>query len=190
VLVAIPLFRRLAVAAFALGTLVASGAQAVSFGPFPIVPPSVVSNQDQTLSAVPTGSIALDVPVVPLGAAQTFELTDVTVQAGALTFTLDPTLATPALGVIQPDGNFLIPTLFLVGNDGTSDFDLAIPNLRGVVFGAPDTVLGLFSQFQIDAGSDVFDVAIYAQVPEPGTLSLLLLGCGALALRRREGDAR
>jgi hypothetical protein len=32
--------------------------------------------------------------------------------------------------VIQPDGRFLIPTLFLRGSDGVSVFDLAIPNVR------------------------------------------------------------
>jgi PEP-CTERM motif len=33
-------------------------------------------------------------------------------------------------------------------------------------------------------------VSIYAAVPEPGTVSLLLLGCASLALRRHEEIAR
>jgi hypothetical protein len=39
-------------------------------------------------------------------------------------------------------------------------------------------------------GLQIFDVAIYANVPEPGTGLLLSLGCAALALRARKEIAR
>ena len=181
---------RLALAAIALGTLVAFDARAVGFGPFPLISPSEIVNQDASIQIQPTGSISFDIATVPFSTPQEFALTDVSIDAGNFHFTLDPTLATPALGVVQPDGHFLIPTLFLVGNDGTNDFDLAIPNVIGALIGAPGPPQGLFSQFQIETDSDLFDVSIYAAVPEPGTVSLLLLGCASLALRRRVEIAR
>ena len=182
--------RGLAVLAIALGALAAADARAVSFGPYPIIYPSTIQNQDLTIEVTPTGSVSFDIATVPHLTPQLFELTGVSVDAGSFHFTLDPTLASPALGVIQPDGHFLIPTLFLRGSDGASDFDLAIPNVVGQTFGAPDTAIGFFTQFQIDSGSDVFDVALYGNVPEPGTALLLALGCTAFAVRTRKEIAR
>ena len=185
-------FRWLAGLALAMGALVASEARAASFGPLPVTSPSEIVNQDGSVNVVPTGSVRFTIDG-PSGQPQQLSLTDVTIDAGNLHFLLDPTLATPALGVIQPDGRFLIPTLFLVGDDGQNQFDLAIPNVLGTTYGdlgSPSSAYGIFTQFQVDAGGDVFDVSIFAAVPEPGTVSLLLLGIGALALRRREEIAR
>ena len=186
----LPALPRVRAAALALGVLVAADAGAIPLGPFPLVDPSSIASQDQSIVVQPTGSISLDVPTVPLAAPQAFSLTDVAIQAGPLSFALDPTLASPALGVLQPDGRFLIPTLFLVGSDGANAFDLALTNVRGVLIGAPDEVLGLFTQFQVDDGTNVFDVALYANVPEPGTALLLTLGCVALAARRAKETTR
>jgi len=182
--------RGLAVLALALGALAAADARAVSFGPYPIIYPSTIQNQDLTIELTPTGTIAFDIANVPYTTPQLFELTDVSVNAGSFHFTLDPTLTSPALGVIQPDGHFLIPTLFLVGDDGSGAFDLAIPNVQGFVFGAPEFAVGFSSQFQIDAGADLFTVSLYVNAPEPGTALLLACGCTALALRTRKEIAR
>lgn len=182
--------RALALAALALGALAAADARAVPFGPYALVAPSSITSSDGTIDVAPTGTIAFDIASVPHTTPQLFRLTDVSVAAGSFSFALDPTLASPALGVIQPDGSFLIPTLFLRGNDGSADFDLAIPNVRGTTFGAPNDASGLFSQFQVDAGGQILRVALYAQVPEPGTAFLLALGCCALALRTRKEIAR
>lgn len=182
--------RGLALVAIALAALWSSDARAVSFGPYAIVAPSSITNQDLTIDIAPTGTITFDIATVPHATPQLFAITQVSVSAGPLHFTLDPTLASPALGVIQPDGRFLIPTLFLRGHDGAIDFDLAIPNVRGVTFGAPGSATGLFTQFRIDGGSDLFDVTLYANVPEPGTALLLSLGTAALALRARKEIAR
>jgi len=188
--VSLPIARALALVAVAFAALAPLDARAISFGPFALVEPSNVANQDLSIDVTPTGSISIDVAAIPHDTPQLFELTDVSITAGPLLFVLDPTLATPALGVIQPDGRFLIPTLFLRGSDGVTEFDLAIPNVSGVTYGAPDTALGLFTQFQIDDGVDVFDVAIYAAVPEPGSVLLMTIGCAALALRARKESIR
>jgi hypothetical protein len=180
----------LALAALVLGALLGADARAVGFGPFVVVDPSSIHNQDDSIVAVPTGSASIDIAAVPYATPQVFSLTDVSITAGTLTFALDPTLASPALGVIQADGSFLIPTLFLVGSDGASTFDLAIPDVRGTAFGAPDGATGLATQFQVENGENVFDVALTFAVPEPGTALLVSLGCAALAARRRKEIAR
>lgn len=183
-------FHRLALAAIALGAFTAFDARAVSFGPYAVIAPSSITNQDGSIDLVPSGVVSFDIATVPHLTPQLFELTGVAITAGPLSFGLDPSIASPALGVIQPDGRFLIPTLFLVGNDGVNDFDLAIPNLSGATFGAPDGAFGFFTQFQVDNGTDIFDAVLYVNVPEPGPALLLVLGCSALAVRRREEIAR
>jgi hypothetical protein len=181
---------RLALAALALGAFAAADARAVGFGPLLVVDPSVIENQDQSISVAPTGSLAVDVASVPFSTPQVFRITDVSITAGPLSFVLDPTLASPALGVIQPDGSFLIPTLFLRGSDGATAFDLAIPNLEGTAFGAPNGVTGLFTSFQVETADDVFDVILHVNVPEPTTALLLGLGLAALVGGRAREIAR
>jgi PEP-CTERM motif len=182
----------LALAATALAALLGADAGAVGFGPFAVTDPSSIHNQDNSIVLTPLfGSVSIDIASVPYTTPQVFALTDVSITAGGFTFALDPTLASPALGVIHPDGSFLIPTLFLVGNDGASDFDLAIPDVAGTIFDAPNGATGLATQFQIvDNKNEVFDVELTFAVPEPGTALLLSLGCAALAGRRRKEIAR
>src|SRR4030095_1977150 len=95
--------------------------------PFPLTCPSESVTQGASIQIQPTGSISFDIATVPFSTPQEFALTDVSIDAGNFHFTLDSTLATPALGVVQTDGHFLIPTLFLVGNDGTKHLDHAMP---------------------------------------------------------------
>ena len=182
--------RRLAAAAAVLGALAAPVAHAASFGPFPLVDPSAITGA--TTFVEPTGSLSIDVASVPVASAVQFSLTDVSVIADELSFVLDPTLSTPALGILRADGSFLIPTLFLRGTDASGPFDLAIPNVTGRIALAGADVLGLASEFTVESGlGEILTVSIHAGVPEPGTALLLGLGLGIASLRRvREEIAR
>ena len=177
-----------AAAALALLVAAAPRTEALSFGPIPVIAPSAVTFDGATYD-IDAGAITLEVDV-PIATPRLLRLTDASIEfrtsaTQVVTFALDPTLASPALGVVQPDGSFLIPTLFLVGNDGTSDFDLAVPNVTGQLFVAGGTVLGLTSAFSLeDALGNPIGVGIYAGVPEPGTALLLALGLGGVALGR------
>jgi len=166
--------------------LLAAPAGAVSFGPLPVVPPSAIV-PDVGAGEALGGSLTLDVASVPVAAPTLFSLTDVSVLAsGGASFALDPTVLSPALGVVQPDGGFLVPTLFLRVTNGATSFDLAVPNVAGTLFFGPGGgVVGLASQFEIDSASaaGVLAVHVVAGVPEPGTVLLLALGLGAIAMK-------
>jgi hypothetical protein len=164
----------------------AGPAAAVSFGPLGVVPPSAIVPDAGPGEAL-TGSISLDVATIPVAAPTLFHLTDVSVLAsGGASFALDPTVLSPGLGVVQASGAFLIPTLFLRVTDGATNFDLAVPNVAGTLtFGAGGDVVGLASSFQVDSLTDgILTVNLVAAVPEPGTVVLIALGLGALALRK------
>jgi hypothetical protein len=178
------------VAALLLG---AWPAGAVSFGPLAVVPPSAASPESgppQTL----TGTLALDVASLPVAGPTLLSLLDVSVTGGGASFALDPTVTTPGIGALQPDGSFLLPTLFLRVTSGPDVFDLAIPNVTGTLsFGPGGTsVVGLESSFAIDSGGPAGRIAvrIVAAVPEPGTALLLAAGLAGLAARTRAGRAR
>lgn len=177
---------RILVAALAVvlgGIAVAGRAQAVPFGPFALVYPSAIVGTATFVE--PSGSLAMDIASVPVASPVTFSLTDVSVVADGLSFVLDPTLSTPALGIVRPDGSFLIPTLFLRGTDASGPFDLAIPNVTGLVALSGAAAIGLSSVFSVESGlGEVLTVGIYAGVPEPGTALLLGLGLGVASLRR------
>ena len=166
----------------------AAPAGAVSFGPLPVVPPSGIVPQ---LGAAETlgGSITLDVASVPVAGPTLFSLTDVSVLAsGGASFALDPTVLSPALGVVQADGGFLIPTLFLRVTDGATQLDLAVPNVAGTLFfGADGSVVGLASSFEVDSLSPagILAVNVVAGAPEPASGLLLLLGLGAIAVKEK-----
>lgn len=171
----------------------AGPAGAVSFGPLTVVAPSAIVPEvgpSQTLA----GSITLDVASVPVASPTLFSLTNVSVLAsGGASFALDPSLLSPALGVVQATGNFLIPTLFLHIVDGASSFDLAVPNVAGsLFFGAGGSVVGIASSFAIDSLSPAgtLTVNLLAGVPEPGTALLLTLGLSALGARARKEICR
>jgi len=164
----------------------AGPAGAVSFGPLAVAAPSAIvpdMGPTETLS----GSITLSVASVPVLSPTLFSLTNVSVLAsGGASFALDPSVLSPALGVVQATGNFLIPTLFLHIVDGALNFDLAVPNVAGMLFfGAGGSVVGIASSFEIDSLSPagILTVNLLAGVPEPGTALLLALGIAALGMR-------
>jgi hypothetical protein len=174
----------LAAVALAIGAwATAPAAHAVSFGPFVLVPPSAISSGMS--SVAPVGSISLEVASVPVLSPQLFSLTSVSVSGAGYSFILDPSLASPALGVVNPDGSFLIPTLFLQGDDGSGPFDLAVPNVTGILLLDDDAVLGLQSSFELETDlGEIVTVDLYAAVPEPHTSLLLGVALFALSLRR------
>lgn len=155
----------------------AAPARAVPFS-LALAPPSAIGG-------VPlAGSLALDVASIPVAAPAVLRLTDVSASGGGAAIALDESVLSPGLGVVQPDGSFLIPTLFLRVDHGSGPFDLAIPNVTGtLVFGTSGGVVGLASSFDIDTGSGIV-TAVVAAVPEPGTALLLASGLAALARRR------
>jgi len=162
-------------------------ASALSLGPFPLVfsAPSAITPEGG--SALPLGgAIDVSIDALPVVAPTLFELSGLGANvAGGGQITLDPTLATPALGVVQADGSFLIPTLFLRLVDGATTADLAVPNVTGSLIFGSGAITGLTSSFQVDAGEagGIVTVNVVAAVPEPGTALLLLLGLGALAAK-------
>jgi hypothetical protein len=176
------LVRQLALVAIA-GLVFGAGAQdarAVAFGPLALVAPSDVGGQPLA------GTLAGDVASIPVVSPSELRLTDVSISGGGATITLDPTLLSPALGVVQPGGSFTIPTLFLRIDDGVTAFDLGIPNVTGSLsFGPGGDVIGLASSFEIDTGNCVVLARITAEVPEPGTTLLVALGLSFVATRSR-----
>lgn len=168
-----------ALAGLGLGAI-APAAHAAVFGPLELVAPSDVGGEPLT------GDLTVDVASVPVVGPTAMRLTDVTAAAAGFSITLDPTLATPALGAVQSDGSFLIPTLFLRLDEGFGPFDLAIPNVTGTLaFDLAGAVTGLVSSFEIDTGSGIALVTITAQIPEPGTALLVALGVSFVAVRSR-----
>jgi len=129
------------------------------------------------------------VPITPL-ANTTFDMTNLALSSGAYTISLQP-IASPGLGVLAPAGNFLIPTLFLTLDDGSSLLDFALPNIVGQFFGASQGCpheYCLTTDLQIDTGpGGLLDVSIYA-IPEPSTALLVAVGLSGLALQRRRLD--
>jgi hypothetical protein len=128
------------------------------------------------------------------GASTSFDVIALSASAsGGATIELDPAIANPGLGVLAPDGTFLIPTLFLRLADG-SPLDVAIPDVTGtVVFGPGGATISDFtSLFEIDAGPPAGLVTVQvSSVPEPALTALLALALAALGARRaRPEDAR
>jgi len=170
----------------AITCLVFAGpAGAVSFGPLAVAPPSAIVPEvgpSETLA----GSITLNVASVPVLSPTLFSLTNVSVLAsGGAAYSLDPSVLSAGLGVVQASGNFLIPTLFLHSVDGMASFDLAVPNVAGkLFFGAGGGVDGIAASFEIDSLSPagILTVNLVAGVPEPGTALLLTLGLAALGM--------
>jgi hypothetical protein len=125
----------------------------------------------------------------PLSGNTTFDVTSLDAHAsGGLAVGLDPALAHPGAGVLSPSGSFLVPSLFLRLVDGSTIFDLTVPNVLGsygAFAGCPADVC-LQTSFDVDTGgpSGVVHVEVYA-VPEPAPAALVALGMTALSAARR-----
>lgn len=168
-----------AIAGLVLGAA-APASRAVVFGPLALVAPSDVGGLPLT------GTLTLDVASVPVVGPTGMRLTDVSATAGGFTITLDPTLLSPALGAVQADGSFTIPTLFLRVDEGFGPFDFAVPNVTGNLAFDPDgDVIGLASSFEIETSAGIQLVTVTAQIPEPGTALLVALGLSLVATRSR-----
>jgi hypothetical protein len=135
------------------------------------------------------GTLEIALGALPVSATTTLDLTDVSVtSSGGTTVALDPASPSPGLGVVNPAGAFLVPTLFLELTSGTASLALAIPNVTGTLAFGPGgaSVIGLQSSFSVDSGTlaGILTVTLVA-VPEPGTLALAGAGLLFLALRAR-----
>jgi hypothetical protein len=151
---------------------------------FPGPPPDV---------RVLTGTIGLELGALPpLGSTTTFDVRSITLAATGLTISVDPDVANPGAGVLNPAGQFLIPNLFLRIDDG-SFTDLALANVTGTFFAqgasCPYTYC-LETSFEIDGGASLglISVALVA-IPEPSTALCAAAGLTLLALHARRRGA-
>jgi hypothetical protein len=135
------------------------------------------------------GTITLAIGSLPVGSSNTtFDVVDLDLQ-WVQTLTLDPSVANPGLGVLTPEGAFLIPTLFLaiLGYDDS----IAIPDIAGNVEFSPDgsSIRRLEVAFDLLSEEVGLVQIVLVAVPEPATIGLFAAGLAALAMRRarREG---
>jgi hypothetical protein len=177
------------------GTLLAAAANAV-----PVllrVEPTLSTIEPTSDAATPLdGTILAAVGSLPPNAETvTFDLLDIDVDAGDLRIALNPTLANPALGVLNAAGSFWIPNLHLRVFSATSSSAqfLTLTDVMGT-FGPSascESALCLDTQFQIETGlpQGTLDVTLHAYqtVPEPTSWALLILG---LALASSLGRSR
>jgi hypothetical protein len=176
-------FLRLA-QALGLGLFLASPATALSIATLPLVPPSAITPSGGSAQPL-SGSLTVAIGSLALVANTTLQLTDVSVAAsGGASFALDPAVASAGLGVLHPDGTFLIPTLFLEVDAGSGPQDLAIPNVTGTVgiSAGGAAILALDSSFDVDSPAGLLAVRVVA-APEPATAGLVAIGLAVLALR-------
>lgn len=136
-----------------------------------------------------SGTLEVTFGVLPVAVTTTFDVIDVSVtSSGGTSVALDPASPSPGLGVANPAGAFLIPTLFLELTTGSTTLALAIPNVTGTLLYGPGgtSVAELATTFSVDSGTaaGVLTISLVA-VPEPGTLALAGAGLLALALRAR-----
>ncbi len=98
---------------------------------------------------------------------------------------LDPAATNPGAGVVNAAGSFLIPTLFIIFDDGSGVQALALPGVTGTMqFGAGGALIGLQTSVQIDPGGGAQSV-LFSIVAVPEPLSSLLLVAAAAAIVRR-----
>lgn len=156
---------------------------------------SVVLDVDPTASDVggtpASGSMAVSVGApLPVPSRTTFELTALSVEAGPLSVGLDPSLARPGYGIVDPDGSFLVPTLYLLLSEGGALTPLVIPDLTGSLRAGGDDCVYTYcldTTFSVATSGGLIDVTISA-IPEPGTAALVGLGlfCIGRVCRREE----
>lgn len=138
-----------------------------------------------------SGSIVVEVgQALPVPSRTTFDLRSVDVAAGSLAVGLDPDLERPGSGIVDPDGSFLVPTLYLLLDEGGVLSRLVIPNLVGSIRAGGDGCAHTYcldTSFSVSTSSGLVQITISA-IPEPGTAALVGLGLFGLAraARRKE----
>lgn len=137
--------------------------------------------------------VALPGAPPPLAATTTFDVLALSAaSSGGLDIRLDPSLSSPAAGVLNTAGGFLIPNLFLELDDGLVTFQLTVPNVTGSYGDFPGcpTALCLETTFAVDTAGPAGVVTVHLlAIPEPGSAALVSLGLVALARGvRREGS--
>ena len=136
-----------------------------------------------------SGEVTVQVGAPAPSGNSSFDVVGLGLTTASYDVTLQP-IANPGLGVVASNGSFLIPTLFLRVDDGVSPFDLALPDITGLLLGRGpgcpfDTCLE--TSFEIDTGGgSLIEVSLRA-VPEPSTGMLVALGFTMLAMRSRRG---
>lgn len=149
---------------------------------------SVVSQTGEP-DAILVGRIRVEAGTLPLVGPTSFEIVEVDATGSGGTVRLDPEVASAGLGVLAPDGTFLVPTLFLrVGQGGVAQ-DLAVANVTGSVELDPicgNTITDLAASFEVDSGDAEGPLAVaVVATPEPDAAALGAAAALALALCRR-----
>lgn len=132
-----------------------------------------------------SGQLAVTLPGAgpPVSARTALGVTALAIGGAGLDIALDPSQANPGLGVLDPDGSFSIPLLFLSVDDGSGPVGLTLLDVTGT-FG-PDASCGgalcLQTSLVVDTGAiaGLATVDLVA-IPEPGTALLVLLAPVAL----------
>jgi len=112
-----------------------------------------------------------------------------------LRVTLNPDLASPGLGVLRPDGTFLVPALFVRVDLGSGPIDQTLVDVEGTLrAGASCAPLGspcLETSLAVDTlgPEGVVDVEVVAAVPEP-RLAWMLLPALVLGWASRRSRSR
>lgn len=166
---------------------------AASTATFPGPPPGSL-----TLSVALAGTLAIELGApLPLSATTTFDVRALTLGAsgpgapgpGGFSIALDPDFANPGAGVLNVAGQFLIPTLLLVFDDGATQSDFALTNVTGTLAatgpGCPYTYC-LETSFEIAGAWPHGQISVeISAIPEPSTAVLCLLGLAGLAVAGR-----
>ncbi len=170
----------LAVLALAIGLALSTSASAVSL----IVDPLQSSVTQGGSSQAVSGSvdITLTTPVLSNTAFDVVSLALTPLSVG-----LDPAAPNPGAGVVNAAGAFLIPTLFIVFDQGGGPQALALSNVSGTMqFGVGGALVGLQTSVQIDPGGGgaplLFSIVA---VPEPALGFLLAAAAVTLGRLRR-----
>ena len=140
-----------------------------------------------------SGTLAIELGAPPpLAATTTFDLRALTLLAsgpGGFSIGLDPDVANPGAGVLNVAGQFLIPTLFLLLDDGVTQSDLALTNVTGTLVangpGCPYSYC-LETSFEIAGGPPYGEISVeLTAIPEPSTALLVAFGVSSLAVAGR-----
>jgi hypothetical protein len=177
----------------------AAPARAVTSFQLALDPAQSVATPEAGSPQALSGFVRIDLDALPLSAPARFQIGRVAVGAAGQprSIHLDGDLPSAGLGVLQPDGSFLVPTLFLTLTTDGPPQDLAIPNVAGTLEldASGLSVTRLESSLQTDSLGvpGVVSVSIVA-TPEPGAGALAAIAALTLfvcrAVRRGAGGGR